>query len=122
MLEFTPQEARTVPFDELDYLVRRHGRIGRYKKMQMVWHYVQRKYLDLEFLRRFADDFFEPVLDIAYKDRPAPFRTPHEVVVHQVHMMLSMFVFHVDSLTEQTTYVKNYFAIHLLNKFRSFLA
>jgi hypothetical protein len=45
------------------------------------------------------------------------------VVVHQVHVMFSVFVFHVDSLTRKTVDVKrNIVAIHLLNKIRSFLA
>lgn len=90
--------------------------------MQVVGHDFKREYLNSEFFHRFVYDSLKPVPELSDKYRPAPLWTPHEVVVHQIHMMLSTFVFHVDSLTEHTAKVKNYFAIHLLNKFRSFLA
>ena len=70
--------------------------------MEIVGHDFQCENFDVEFLGYIMNDLFQPASDASHKNPPSSFGTPNKMIVKQIDVMFSSFVFHVDSVASST--------------------
>ena len=103
--KLSPQIIRTSTLKCLKQLVYRQLGIAGYKKMHMVWLYLQRQYLHLLLPRHILKDGLQPILDAVHQYLASPLGAPDKVVVYEIDLIPRMFVFHVCRLSHFYTKV-----------------
>lgn len=124
--ELLSQVVGTSTLDGFNKFVDNKLWIDGYKKVQMLWHYLKSKNVNFIFPAHFPDNFIQSLFNFAHKDRLSTLRTKYNMIVHKIHLISGMPVFHsVDRIQLNYNIINREFlkiTIHPLNKFRNFLA
>ena len=68
--------------------------IGRNEQVQMVRHNLQRQNLNAQLFSDLTDNFFKPNFEVANENLPTTFRTPNQMIIQQIDLMLALLVVH----------------------------